>query len=267
MSPAELYSELVGLGLSPGTVRQYLATIVAAEGWFAVHGWELATATPEQVASYVLTKPATFASRNLLRAAFRHYWSACGHPRPPVRAVRVPPKPAMVCKALDAGPARVLAAAARSRGDRQGLAVLLGMYQGMRREEIAALPWAGFDGRGWMRVIGKGEKERTIPVHPVVSTALEGWPRSGLYVFPGRFGGSADPATIWAWVHQVAEEAGVGLVRTHWLRHTCLATANDNTGDLRSVQHFAGHSRPETTAGYSRATRNSLVRAVMSLDY
>ena len=62
-------------------------------------------------------------------------------------------------------------------------------------------------------------------------------------------------ATIWTWTSQVAEAAGLGHVQTHRLRHTSLTTALDNTKDLRSVMEFARHSRPQTTAGYTRTTK------------
>ena len=46
---------------------------------------------------------------------------------------------------------------------------------------------------------------------------------------------------------------------------TC--TVEDNTGDLRAVQSLAGHASPETTAGYTRATRARLVAAVTAIEY
>lgn len=262
----DVHGELLAAGLAPMTVRAYMAVIQTAEAWFDARGWDLARATVEQVVTYAATKPRTFASQNLLRAALRRYWVAMEHPKPPLSALRVPPKPAMVCKALDEDDARILAKEARARGDLKGLAVLLGMYQGMRREEIATTTWAAFDG-DWMTVFGKGQKTRTIPVHPVVADALGKLPRLAPSVFTGRFDGPVNPATIWAWIRDVADEAGVGVVRPHWLRHTCLATQNDNTGDLRTVQAFAGHSRPETTSGYTRATRKRLVAVALSVEY
>lgn len=262
----DFHADLLCAGLSPRTVRAYVAVVAAAEHWFVAHTWLLAKATPAQVSTYSATKPRTFASQNLLRAALVRYWRMVGHPRPPVGALRVPPKPAMTCKALNEDDARLLAKTARARGDPKGLAVLLGMYQALRREEIATLPTTAFDGE-WMTVVGKGAKSRTIPLHAVVGTTLDALPLEGAYVFPGRFGGPVSPATIWDWIRNVADEAGVGPIRPHWLRHTCLATQNDNTGDLRAVQVFAGHSRPETTAGYTRATRRRLMAVVASIDY
>lgn len=51
------------------------------------------------------------------------------------------------------------------------------------------------------------------------------------------------------------------------LRHTALATANDATRDLRAVQEFARHARPETTALYTRVTARRLMEVAMSIDY
>jgi integrase/recombinase XerC len=143
---------------------------------------------------------------------------------------------------------------------------MLGLYQAMRREEIASARWDAVDG-DWITVVGKGAKTRTIPLHPVIREALAASTRSGPYVFPGRLSGHISPASIWNWVRAVAEEAGVGPVRPHWLRHTALATANDVTKDLRTVQHLAGHARSTTTEGYTRASKSRLQEAVQALDY
>ena len=136
----------------------------------------------------------------------------------------------------------------------------------MRREEIATLRWDAFAEEGWMTIQGKNDKRRTIPVHPVVTEYLTKLRPSAVHVFPGR-AGPVNPATIWAWIRDAADEAGVIDVRPHRLRHTALATLNDATGDLRTVQAFAGHSNPMTTAGYTRATRKRLQSAVAALDY
>ncbi len=263
----DLHGALMGLGLAPRSVALYAAVIQKAVSYFVERGWDLGRATPEQVANYASTLLLTFGVRSTLRIALGHFWGFAEHPKPPLKAIRCPPKPAMVCKALDDDDARLLAKTARGRHDRQGAAVVLGLYQGMRREEIASTRWDSFDGRGWITVVGKGAKSRTIPVHPATEVALSFLPQSSEWAFPGRIEGHVTPASVWNWVRTVADDAGVGLVRPHWLRHTCLATQNDNTGDLRSVQHFAGHSRPETTAGYTRASRRRLLAVVASLDY
>jgi integrase len=51
------------------------------------------------------------------------------------------------------------------------------------------------------------------------------------------------------------------------LRHTALAEANDRSRDLRTVQEIARHSRPETTAGYTRTTSRRMAAVVAMIDY
>ena len=55
--------------------------------------------------------------------------------------------------------------------------------------------------------------------------------------------------------------------RTNVTPGGAIATALDNTRDLRAVQDLAGHARPETTAGYTRVRKNRLVDAVAALAY
>lgn len=267
---ADLRSELIVRGLGPRTVRSYCYIVWSADKWFEERGLSLARALPEQIAAYADTKPLTHSSRLSLKCALRHYWDIARHPRPPLGAIRVPPEPQGVSKALDDEDAHHLAAAARARRDRPGLAVVIGLYAGLRREELASLPWSAFDvEEGYMTVTGKGSKQRTIPMHPAIVEALAAVPHTdAVYVFPGRkLGSPVSTATIWAWVRLVAEEAGLPPVPPHVLRHQCLSTANDRTGDLRAVQALAGHAKPETTAGYTRASRKRLLEAVASLDY
>lgn len=255
-------------GLSPRTVGIYSATVKSLNRWAEPRCTDIDRITALELVDYLGTIPRTWATRKKLRAALTHYWEATGRADGPLAVVRVPAKPTMVCRALDDGDAHMLAKTARVRCDLKGFAVILGLYQGMRREEIARLPWDAFDGT-WLRVIGKAEKERRLPVHPVTAHTAMAVPRTTAWVFPARrlAGTSAGPATIWQWIREVAEEAGVAGVTPHRLRHTCLATANDNTGDLRAVQAFAGHSRPETTAGYTRASTRALRAVVESIDY
>lgn len=100
---------------------------------------------------------------------------------------------------------------------------MIGLYAGLRREELATLPWSAFEvEEGYMTVTGKGSKQRTIPLHPAIVEALAAVPRTDdLYVFRGRrLGTPVATATIWSWVRLVAEEAGL----QPW-HPTCCATA------------------------------------------
>lgn len=261
-----LRERLLSEGLSPKTADLYYRSIRNAEWWFVENKLDLRRATVAQVARYADTLPNSHASRNLLRASLRWYWTFTGRRKPPLGAVRIPRRQKMVCRALDADEAATLARAARSRGDAKGLVVMFALYSALRRSEIAALRWDAI-GDGWVSLVGKGNKEAAIPLHHDVVSALVTIPRRGPYLFPGRKGGHVNPATVWHWFREVAEEAGLGPVATHIGRHTALATANDATGDLRGTMEFARHARPETTAGYTRTTAKRLREVVESLDY
>lgn len=265
----QMTEHLLAEGLSTRTVATYLATLHRAEELAGARGWDLLELSALEARALSDSWPPGRSSRAHLRSALIRAWDAAGRHDGPARALRVPRKPEGRCRALSERDAAVLAAAARARGDRKGLAVLLGLYGALRRAEIAGTRWEHLSADGWLYVLGKGDREGTIPLHPVV---LEAWRaeerrrRNSPWVFPGRWTDHATPTTVWTWVHEVADTCGL-VVSTHELRHTALATAHDATGDLRSTMAFARHKRPETTALYTRTTSGRLLACVRSIDY
>jgi integrase/recombinase XerC len=151
----------------------------------------------------------------------------------------------------------------------KGTVVLVGMTLALRRFEIAKMEWSRFDSDlTWYRVTGKYSKTATLPVHRHLITELEGRNINGTpWVFPGRVDGHINPATVGAWTAEVGRAAGVPHLLPHELRHTTLAVANDETGDLRSVMAFARHSKPSTTVGYTRTTATKLRAVSDALGY
>ena len=252
---------------APATVRNYTRAVTRAERHFAARGLSLPDATGDQLAELVALLPATRPTLAVLRFALTHYFAMLGRPGQPAAGIRLPRKTRMVCRALDEQQAAVLARAARSWDGPEGMAVLLGLYMALRREEIAKVRLDDIDD-GWLTLVGKGNQPAVLPLHRVIVEQLAARAPAGPWLFPGHGGrGHVCPATVWNYVRKVAAAAGVDAVTVHRLRHTCLATANDATGDLRAVQELARHARPETTAGYTRATAARLVKAVGSVDY
>jgi integrase len=269
MQTENLTESWTARGLSRKTISVYLVALRKAE-----RSIDLDACTAAELRTYADSLPRTRSSRALLRSSLLAYWRTTERADGPAGAIPVPSKPRMACRALEDADAAALAAAAARRGDLKGLAVLLGLYTGLRRSEIAALRWSDVDATGWVTVVGKGEATRTFPLHEELREAFGGAAserrpsrRGHDWIFRGRWGEPVHPTTIWLWVRLVADEAGLGAVPTHVLRHTALATALDNCRDLRAVQMLAGHARPETTAGYTRVTRRRLVDAVTAIRY
>jgi integrase len=257
---------LLSVGLKPMTIRAYLSVLARAQAVLEDLGSDLASASARDLSAAATAAGESHSARGQLRCALKHFYTWQNRMDAPLKAVRVPPSPRMVNKALDPDQAKALLDAARGWWP-QGGAVLFGLFLALRRSEIAISEWERFDeGMNWYTVTGKGDKTATIPVHPILREELE--PRRGSgYIFPGRWDIGSHPNTIWSWTKEVAREAGIPVFTTHQLRHTALTTALDNTGNLRSVMEFARHEKPDTTAGYTRTTKAQLQTVSDALNY
>lgn len=255
-------------GLSDKTIHAYILVIRRAEVRLERMGASVLTATALQVRELADAWPRTRSSRIQLRTALARVWETHDRLDGPTGAVPVPTKPRYFCKALEDPQAAALARVARADRGPAGLAVLLGLYAGLRREEIARLRFDEIRG-GWLVFVGKMDVTREIPIHPRLIGRLEAERRRarGPFVFPGDVDGHVNPTTVWTWSRRLGLQALGYAVSTHVLRHTAIATLNDRTGDLRAAQSFAGHRSPETTVLYTRVSRDRLVSAVASIDW
>ena len=257
---------LIGLGLNDRTVVYYVRHARHAAEYLADFGSTLATCKATILAQWAKTLPNSHSTRGQVAAALGHYWEWIERVNPPVKAIRVPPRPEMVCRTLEPDETRDLVKVALGWWP-QGTAVLMGLYLALRRFEIATAEWGRFDhDLTWYRVTGKRSKTATLPVHPILRSELESRAGSG-FMFPGRFGGSVNPVTVGEWIDQVARAAGMGHLLPHRLRHTSLTWAVDAGKQLRDVQTFARHSDPAMTAKYTRTTTQNLRNVVDALDY
>jgi len=257
---------LYALGLAERTIEVYRR---AAERWitYAVdEDVDISSPSALDLAIYAQSIPQTATSRRQHRVALRHFFDELGVSAP-VGAIRVPPKKRGVSRALEPDDAAALARAALGLWP-DGAAVLFGLYLGLRREEIARARWDRFDrGFEWYTVLGKGDVEAVLPVHPVLASELKGRMGAFPWVFPGRSSAHVSAGTVGHWVGRVGTLAGVDGLSPHRLRHTAIATINDATGDLRAAQEFARHADPNTTRIYTRVNAQRLRRAVDSLQY
>ena len=255
---------LTGRGLAAKTIRLYVRSVERALA--ALGPLERVSAT--DLAGYVDTLATGYSTRRHLKTALGLWWEHVDHDGP-LGAVRVPPKPRGRCRALTEDNTRAMVKTAMGWYP-QGLAVLFGLYLALRTSEIAATEMGRFDpDLAWYTVTGKRDVTATLPVHPTLAAEIRDAPIGGNWIFPGHRGRHhVTHATIWNWIREVADAADVDeQVWPHRLRHTTLATANDNTGDLRSVADFARHADIGVTMIYTRTTTTNLRKVSDSLDY
>ena len=141
---------------------------------------------------------------------------------------------------------------------------------GIRVSELCGLDHGALDlGRRTVRVLGKGAKERTVPVGIPAVRAVGRWEQSGRPVlardgsgpalFLGVRGGRVDPRTVRRVVHERLRAAGVPTdTGPHGLRHTAATHLLEGGADLRSVQEMLGHSSLATTQIYTHVSVDRL---------
>lgn len=111
----------------------------------------------------------------------------------------------------------------------------------------------------FIRVMGKGDKERIIPVPDQLLTILIEHLKTckSNSVFPITY------FTLWYQIKKVGQKASIDL-HPHKLRHTSATMALSNGADIRTIQELLGHATPATTARYAKVTQESLIKAVQN---
>jgi len=141
---------------------------------------------------------------------------------------------------------------------------------GIRVSELCGLNAGHLDqGRRTVRVRGKGDKERTVPVGVPALRAVTRWLKagrpalattaSGPALFLGVRGGRLDPRAARRIVHERLREAGTTRdAGPHGIRHSTATHLLEGGADLRSVQEILGHSSPATTQIYTHVSIDRL---------
>ena len=169
---------------------------------------------------------------------------------------------------------RYLRAVEASPSARDRAIALLPFYAGLRVSEVAALDVDDVQmsaRKGMIRVVGKGEKTRTVPLHSKLREALSAWLAErpavdGNALFLTRIGTRPTPEAVNDVISAVTRAAGLDEhVTVHVLRH-CFGTNLVRDGvDLPTVADLMGHARLETTRRYSAPSEDDLERAIASL--
>ncbi|WAT14548.1 tyrosine recombinase XerC [Xanthomonas fragariae] len=178
----------------------------------------------------------------------------------PAAAMRAPKAPRKLPQVLDADEAVRLVEVPTDAplGLRDRALLELFYSSGLRLSELCALRWRDLDMHsGLVMVLGKGEKQRLVPVGSHAITALREWQRDSggraeTHVFPGRAGGAISQRAVQIRIKQLAVRQGMFKdVHPHMLRHSFASHILESSGDLRGVQELLGHSDIATTQIYT----------------
>jgi integrase/recombinase XerC len=213
---------------------------------------------------------------SVVRNFFRYLEQQGLASNPALGLVRRPKLPVALPKALDAGAAQELL---ESVGEgtapwiaARDTALMLLLYgAGLRIGEALSLKRseAPRTGQEALRILGKGRKERFVPLLPVVAEAAERYlalcpfdPGAEGPLFLGERGGPLSPRLLQGRLQVLRRQLGLPETATpHALRHSFATHLLAGGGDLRSIQELLGHSSLSTTQRYTKVDTESLLRA------
>ncbi len=273
---------VVEKGASPNTVSNYRRDVRRYLDWLADAGIEdLSAVGREHVEAYLAHLrshlAASSASRALIAARGLHKFAlAEGVIVRDVAADVAPPSPAQhlpetlsiaeVAALIEATPSGDAATAVDVR-DRALLEVLYGT--GARISEATDLTVDEVsDNDGILRLTGKGNKERIVPIGSKAQAAISHYlvrarPVLSRGKTPALFlntrGGPLSRQSAWVVLKRAAQRAGLGKsISPHTLRHSFATHLLEGGADVRTVQELLGHSSVTTTQIYTHVSADSL---------
>lgn len=149
----------------------------------------------------------------------------------------------------------------------RNLAVVTLLYGcGLRISEALGLTTADLPLGRSLRITGKGDKERLVPVLPVAAAAIEAYVAVCPFdlsnpgpLFRGSRGGALNPRIVSGVVADMRRQLGLpASVTPHAFRHSFATHLLNSGGDLRAIQELLGHASLSTTQAYTAVDMSRL---------
>lgn len=211
-----------------------------------------------------------------LRTFYRWLEDTKGLSNPAIRQVTMPKVPHSVPKPLTVDDAAKTVGgvdldATKDWVEKRDTAVLLLLYgAGLRISEALSLTEKDMASaqHGALRIVGKGNKERAVPILPVINDALQAYLRAcpfdiaeGEAIFRGEKGGALSPRVVQLKMQRLRQQFGLPETATpHALRHSFATHLLSSGADLRQIQELLGHASLSTTQVYTEVDRDHLLR-------
>jgi len=259
--------------LAPRTVEAYRRDLESLSSWLGKPG---ARATTEDLERYLAGLRArglassTIARRAAaLRSFFRHQSLLDGRAENPAAELDLPRRTRRLPRTLSPGEAERLVEAAQGttpRAMRDHALVELLYGAGLRVSEAVGLERGAVDlDERLVRAVGKGDKERVVPIGRRAAEALRRYLAHGRphldrrhrpELFLNAKGGPLTRAGAFLILRTLAAKAGLEpeRVHPHLLRHSFATHLLEGGADLRSVQEMLGHADLATTELYTHVT-------------
>ena len=280
--PAEL-SDLfltylsVEKGLSRNTVNAYATDLKKYLQFLKKNSRDAQTARKEDIIDFLeLLRSGPYAIPTVCRyissikAFYKFLLVENRIPEDPTENLQMPRKWERVPKALTIADVKsLLAAKFNDRTALRDSSMLELLYSsGLRVSELVNIKLGDIHAEaGFIRVIGKGSKERIVPVNGRALGRIKRFiseerpvilkKRESLYLFVTRTGRPMTRQRFWQMLKAVGKQAGIEL-SPHTIRH-CFAThLLEGGADLRSVQKMLGHADISTTQIYTKVTTDRI---------
>lgn len=272
-------------GLSSNTINAYNLDLQRLQSYMDKHGIDIVHASFDDLQAFVFETSKEISSvrtqARLIAGIHSFYQFLLYHhyiEQDPSELLETPKKelhlPAVLSlEEIDQMIAQIDMSKSESHRNRAIIEMLYG--SGLRVSELVNLQLSNmFLQEGYMRITGKGNKQRLVPISPEAIKWFEYWmkDRNQLDIKPdaidiaflNRRGGQLTRAMIFTIIKRLATEAGIQkTISPHTLRHSFATHLLQNGADLRIIQQLLGHESISTTEIYTHIDIQDLREALM----